>query len=94
MLPRLNIPGKREEGFKRDNRVYEVQLERGVYVFRDAVDDLRGIVGRSWCRPRGELPTVAAVVCYFSDSVAERPLTLDDLLRHDCGAGCAGVCLM
>lgn len=67
----------------------EVLLEKGVYAFRDAVDHLRGIVGRSRRRPSGELPAVAAVVCHFIDGVAEGPLALDDLLGHGGGA-CAG----
>lgn len=68
----------------------EVLLEKMVYVIRDAVNHPRGIVGRSWRRPCGERPAVAAVACHFSDGVAEGPLALNDLLGHDGGARAGG----
>ena len=64
-----------------------------MYIIRDAVDHLCGIVGRSRRRPRGERPAVAAVACHFSDGIAEGPLALNDLLRHGGdggGAWCVG----
>lgn len=53
-----------------------------MYVTRDAVRDLRGIIGSSRRRPRGELPAVAAVVCHSGDGIEEGPLAHDDLLGH------------
>ena len=47
-----------------------------MYIIRDAVDHLCGIVGRSRRRPRGERPAVAAIACHFSDGIAEGPLAL------------------